>query len=66
MHDYIMRVTPFDFLRAKWLNSHTFYELCGSKDLVKYNESIDISYLKEEEEIWYSALLGGWSNFSTF
>ena len=30
---YIMRLTPFDFLEVKWLNSHIFYDLCGCKDL---------------------------------
>ena len=27
------KLTPLDFLKVKWLNSHIFYELCGCKGL---------------------------------
>ena len=30
---FIMRLTPFDSFKVKWLNSHIFYELYGCRDI---------------------------------
>ena len=30
---YIVRLTPFDFFKVKWLKSNIFYELCGCRDI---------------------------------
>ena len=30
---YTIRLTPLDYLKVTWLNSHIFYELCGCRDI---------------------------------
>ena len=52
---------PFDFMKVKWLNSHILNDLCGCKDLGKFNGIIDSNYLEEEEvENGYFTFSGGW------
>ena len=30
---YVVRLTPFDFFKVKWLNSNIFYDLCGYRNI---------------------------------
>ena len=30
---YTMKLTPLDYFKVKWLNSHIFYELYGCRDI---------------------------------
>ena len=57
--DYIMRLTPLDFLEVKWLISHNFMSYLDTRTSVKFNGSTDENYLEEEEENGCSTLLGG-------
>ena len=45
-----MRLTTFDSLKVKWLNSHIFYELLGCKDISIQVRNIDMNDDKSEEE----------------
>ena len=64
--DYIMRLTPFEFLEVKWLNFYIFMSYVDTMTKVKFNESVDTNYLEGEEENTYSMFLGGWSTFLPF
>ena len=44
-----MRLTPFDFLEVKLLNSHIFMSYVDARTLVKFNWSMVASYLEGEE-----------------
>ena len=59
--DYIMRLSPFDFLEVNWLNSHIFMSYVDARTLVKFNRSMDANYLEREDENGYSTFLEGWS-----
>ena len=48
--DYIMRLTPLDFLEIKWLNSHIFKSHVDVRTEVKFNGSMDTNYLEGKEE----------------
>ena len=47
---YIMRLTPFDSFKFKWLNSHNLYELYGCQDIGMQVGSMDMNNNKREEE----------------
>ena len=44
-----MRLTPFDFMEVKWMNSHIFMIYVDAKTWVKFNWSMDANYLEGEE-----------------
>ena len=46
---YIMRLTLFDFLEVKWLNSHIFMSYADARTEVKFNWSMDEDYLEGKE-----------------
>ena len=46
--DYIMRLTTFDFLEVKWLNSHIFMSYVDARTYEKFNGSMDANYLEGE------------------
>ena len=65
--DCIMRLTPLDFVKVKWLNSDTFMSYVDARTWVKFIGSMFANYLdKEQEENSYSTFLGGWLTFSVF
>ena len=55
--DYIIRLTLFDFLKVKWLNSHIFMSYVDARIQVKFDGSMDENYLEGEEENGYSTFL---------
>ena len=59
--DYIMRLTPLEFLEVKRLGSHIFMSYVDVRTLVNFNGSVDTNYLEEEEENVYSTFLGDFS-----
>ena len=42
---YIMRLTPFDFLEVKWLNSYIFMSYADARTKVKFNWRMDAKFL---------------------
>ena len=64
--DYTMRLTPFDVLEYKWLNSQIFMSYMDIRTQVNFNGSMDANSSKEKEENGYFTFLGGWSSHSTF
>ena len=48
--DYVMRLTPFDFLEVKCLNFYIFMSYVDARTYVMFNRSMDANYLDGEEE----------------
>ena len=46
---YIMRLTRFDFLEVKWLNSDIFMNYVDARTYVKFNWTMGANYVEGEE-----------------
>ena len=47
---YTMRLTPFEYFKVKWLNSHILYELFGCRDNGMQVRIMDMNDDEMEEE----------------
>ena len=45
-----MRLTPFEYFKVKWLNSHILYELFGCRDIGMQVRIMDMNDDEMEEE----------------